>query len=101
LPKTQVLKFILEPEYMQMVANGDPEMERTLAFTLESLEPVFLLAPDLRERGLEKAELSYRTIMSHVQWRAGEARSREQLRQMLHHTLVPAMGLQPLSARNI
>ena len=96
LPRTRMLRFVAEPEYPQLVARDDPHLELTLRFNLEALEPVLQLAPELRERGQELAEIVYRTLMSLLQYSIGVPRSRDELRGFLHRTLVPALGLPPM-----
>ncbi|NND68922.1 MAG: TetR/AcrR family transcriptional regulator [Halioglobus sp.] len=93
LPKTQVLRFIAEPDYIGLLATGDPGLKRTLAFTLQSLQPVLELAPQLREQEWQMAEVCYRTIVSHVQIPLGQERETARVRTLLHQTLVPAVGL--------
>ena len=96
LPKTRVLKFIADPEYIPFVAKDDPGMRRTLEANARALEPFLELAPQLRERQYEIAELVQRTITSFLQYQIGEPRTTGQLREFLHRTLVPAVGLQAL-----
>ncbi|MEH6592894.1 MAG: TetR/AcrR family transcriptional regulator [Halioglobus sp.] len=96
LPKTRVLKFIADPEYIPFVAKDDPSMRRSLEANAQALEPVLELAPALRERQYEVAEVVQRTVTSFLQYQIGEPRTVAQLRKFLHRTLVPAAGLQTL-----
>ena len=96
LPKTQVLKFIADPEYIPFVAKDDPGMQRTLEANAQALGPFLELAPKLRNRQYEIAELVQRTVTSFLQYQIGEPRSAAQLRDFFHRTLVPAVGLQIL-----
>jgi hypothetical protein len=98
LPRTRVLKFIADPEYIPFVAKDDPGMWRTLEANAQALETMLELAPGLRERQYEIAELVQRTITSFLQYQIGEPRTTRQLREFLHRTLVPAVGL-PLLKR--
>jgi AcrR family transcriptional regulator len=93
LPKSRVLKFIADPEYIHFVAEDDPGMERSLDNNVRALEPIFELAPELRERGREVAEIVLRTMTSFLQYRIGKSRSNRELRDFMHRTLVPAVGL--------
>jgi len=96
LPKTRVLKFIADPEYISFVALDDPGMRRTLEANVQALEPFLELAPRLRERQYEIAELVQRTITSFLHYEIGEPRNTRQMREFLHRTLVPAAGLKVL-----
>ncbi|MEH6581332.1 MAG: TetR/AcrR family transcriptional regulator [Halioglobus sp.] len=96
LPKTQILKFIADPEYIPFVAQDDPSMRRTLEANAQALEPFMELAPELRERQYEVAEMVQRTITSFLQYQIGEPRTVGQLREFFHRTLVPAVGLKQL-----
>jgi AcrR family transcriptional regulator len=93
MPKTRVLKFIADPDYISFVVKGDPGFAASIEANALALESVFELAPQLRERRLEIAELVYRTILSFLQYHIGDTRSPEQLRLFLHRYLVPAVGL--------
>lgn len=96
LPKTRVLKFIADPEYIPFVAQDDPSMRRTLEANSQALEPFLELAPELRERQYEIAEQVQRTITSFLQYQIGEPRTAAQLREFLHRTFVPSVGLKQL-----
>lgn len=97
LPKTRVLKFIADPEYVPYVAKDDPGLTRSLEVGVRALEPVFELAPKLRDREQEIAELVQRTITSFLQYQIGKPRSVAELRAFMHRTLVPAVGLNILA----
>lgn len=97
LPRTRVLKFIADPAYVEFVAKDDPGMLRTLGANVEALQDFFELAPELREREMEIAELVQRTITSFLQYEMGTSRTTPQLRALLHRTLVPAVGLPQLT----
>jgi len=96
LPKTRVLKFIADPEYISFVATDDPGMLRTLEANAQALEPLLELAPQLRDRRYDIAELVQRTVTSFLQYQIGEPRTTLQLRDFFHRTLVPAAGMKPL-----
>jgi AcrR family transcriptional regulator len=96
LPKTRVLKFVADPEYIEFVSVGDPGLQRSLGASLRALEPLLQLAPELRERGMEIAELTQRTITSFLQYEMGKPRSKQALRAYMHRTLVPGAALPPL-----
>lgn len=97
IPKTRVLKFIAEPDYVHFVAKDDPELSRTLQANVEALEAVFELAPELRIRQYEIAEIVQRTITSFLQYKIGKPRRIKDLRSFFHRTLVPAVGLKCLN----
>ena len=89
LPKTKVLKFLSDPDYVSFVATDDPGMLRTLEANAQELELVLELAPELRKRRYEIAEIVQRTITSFLQYQIGQPRSTRQLRELLYRTLVP------------
>lgn len=99
LPKTRVLKFIADPEYIPYVAKDDPGLMRSVRANIRALEPVFELVPELREREQEIAEIVLRTVTSFLQYQIGKPRSRAELRRFLHRSLVPAVGLAVLPGK--
>lgn len=101
LPKTRVLKFIADPEYIPYVAKDDPGLLRSVRANVQALEPVFELAPQLRERDEEVAEIVQRTITSFLQYQIGKPRTIPQLRRFMHRVLAPAVGLEILSSTQL
>jgi len=96
LPKTKVLKFMADPEYVASVAIGDPNFQRSLEASIKALEPTLQLAPELVARQFEIAELVQRTVTSFLQYQIGKPRNKRELREFMHRTLVPAVGLPQL-----
>jgi AcrR family transcriptional regulator len=93
LPNTRVLKFMVQPEYVDFVARDDPGLGLTIQAIEQGLEPVFEPRPELRFRSAAIAEITWRWIISLLQFQVGAPRRGDALKQYIRDYVLPSTGL--------